>query len=189
MKRKMIYASVFYMLGLFFASFYTNWLILLFGAGICAILYAFLHTKIKGLPLILFSFFVGTAVYTAYSINVYDEITAYDGETVHFSGKITNAEFSGSDTSILTVKGRINDGKKAEIVLYWEDYDCGIGDKIEFDASVSKPKSDYLFDGEGYYKSQGIFLFANSPENVKITHYSGFNLRRSLAEYRENTIQ
>lgn len=188
MKRKMIYASVFYMLGLFFASFYTNWLILPFSAGFCAILYVALRKKIKGMPLIIFSFIAGLAVYTAYSVNVYDKISAFDGKKIYFSGKIENVEHRGADSSVLMLKGRINDGKKAKILLYWEDYDCCIGDEIEFDAAVSKPKSDYLFDSESYYKSQKIFLTADSPENLKITKYSGFNLKRRLAEYRESII-
>ena len=186
MKRKMICASMFYMLGLFFASFFTDWLVTAILVIISVI--AGIAAKRKEILLAVFSFIIGFGFFSYYSRNIYEEVIDYAGKEVSFCGRIERIDIYENARAGFILSGEINSEQKAKIVFYWEDYSCNIGDEIEFVGALNEIESDYLFDAESYYKSQKIFLKANAGENIKLIKHSGFNIRQALYSYRSSMI-
>lgn len=186
MKRKMICASMFYMLGLFFASFFTGWLIIVAIIALMPILFS--KSARKSFPFVAISFITGFIIFTLYSRNVYDKITAYDGKEVSFRGKIESIDIYENARAGFILDGKINSEQKADIIFYGEDYNCDIGDEIEFVGEVNAIENDYLFNGETHYKSQKIFLKAGSVKNVKLIKHNGLSIRCIFNSYRKRMI-
>lgn len=189
MKRKMIYAAVFYMLGLFFASFFTGWIYMIPAIGVAVVLYGLSsYVKDNGLVFAAVFFIIANISYNTYNSTVYQKVIACCGKNVSCSGKIVDVDFYDADMARYIIKGKINNEVSAKMMLYGDAKNYNIGDIINFDCVPSKIKSDYLFDGKEYYKSQKIFITADKAGNIKMTHTDGERLRKFLYNWREKAV-
>ena len=95
MKRKMIYAAISYMLGLFFASFFTGWKFVFFVIGISTVLIGtlVLFRQKYGKAVFLAVFFVfAMGMYNLKNAD-YEKVTAFSGTEISFYGEIKNTDY------------------------------------------------------------------------------------------------
>ncbi len=190
MKRKMIYAAISYMLGLFFASFFTGWKFVFFVIGLSTVLIGILllFRQKYGKAVFLAVFFVfAMGMYNLKNAD-YEKVTAFSGTEISFYGEIKNTDYYDNEKARYTLKGKINDKTDAELNLYADAFNCKTGDEISFKAEAEKMTSDYLFDSETYYKSSGIYLTVNNAENIQIVHNNSHKIKRMLMSYREKLL-
>ena len=189
MKRKMIGAAAAYMSGSFFAFFINDvsvWLIA--AAAVCMTLY---FGKKRGWTvrddvLLGVMFTVGIAVYSMYTAFSYKPVVAYDGKFGSFSGRVMEMTVYENDRAGYVLKGRINGETKAKINYYGADMSASYGDIITIgNCRFAVTQSDYLFDSESYYKSEGIFLTVNSVRDVSVERTCSRPIRNVMADFRE----
>ncbi|MDD6098980.1 MAG: ComEC/Rec2 family competence protein [Oscillospiraceae bacterium] len=192
MKRKMVGASAAYMSGLFFASFITGGSELLLTAVMLPVFFTaayFIKMKKSDIIMLTVFFIAAVCAEASYTHFVYDRITSCSGETGSFTGTLTDVEFYKGENACYTLKGSIDGVQKARIVYFGESRNVSIGDTISLEECTFEiPESDYLFNGENYYKAENIFLEAKEPKNVCFERDESFILRRSLMNYREKII-
>lgn len=188
MKRKVIYISTAYAVGLIFASISLEKL------GILVILSGFLvffsfckalSKNFKEVFLMLISFLIAFGTYRFYNCYIYNTLLKFSDTDGYFSGKIVDITDYEQDNSRYILSGTINDTIDADIICYNTSYNCSIGDTMSFDCTFSKINGDYLFDSENYYKSKNIFLYADNIQNLQIEKYDGILLKNILYDYRD----
>ena len=97
-------------------------------------------------------------------------------------------DYSGGN-SLYIIEGKANDSVDIRATFYSETLEAGYGDEIVIGScDFSKQKSDYLFDTEKYYKSNGIFLTVNQADNIDIVHSEKKTFKRIIGNYRERII-
>ncbi len=186
MVRKMAYVGFSYLLGLFFASFFS------FGesASICAaaVLLSIVIIKLKGKDKIVFfvcsiCFAIGVLYYSGYEKLCYQKIIKYDGQEVTVSGILTDYTDYNSDRTVYYIDGYINGIQKAEIYCYAESKTSYIGDEITVVGVGAVPKDSFSFNSQSYYKAKGIYLTVNNPE-ISINPANKLPIKRALHNYR-----
>ncbi len=191
MKRRLIYISFAYALGLLSAS------ISLERFGIPVILSGFLvffalckitDKKFKEIVLIIVPFLISFGIYRFYNCYVYETLLKCDNTDGYFSGEITDITDYAQDNSGYILDGTINNTINARIICYNTSYKCKIGDTMSFDCTFSKIDGDYLFDSHNYYKQKNIYLSADNIKNLEITENNGFLLKNILCNYRDRMI-
>jgi len=193
MKRKLIYISTAYALGLLFASISVSpgkYAIPVILSGIL-VFFAFCKALEKGLReilLMLIPFFIAFGVYRFYNCYVYETLLKYDGMEGYFSGEITDIIDYSDDNSRYILDGSVNNTINAKIICYNTSYNCKIGDTMSFDCEFSKPDKDYLFDSRNYYKPKNIYLTANNITNTEISENKDFLIRNILYGFRDKMI-
>ncbi|MBP5578855.1 MAG: ComEC/Rec2 family competence protein [Ruminococcus sp.] len=192
MKRKMIGAAAAYMAGLFFASFFTDPVILIiFSAIIAAACIVSVHYGFKWRDIALMALFfaVSVGVFTAYTSVIYKPVVALDGTDGSFCGEIKDVQYYSGDNASYVLSGRINGNIKAKVTYYSESFKADKGDIIDIEnCTFQKPKSDYLFGGEKYNKSARIFLEIRNAENVSLEYTGSRKFSNAIELYRENMI-
>ena len=189
----MIGAAAAYMSGSFFAYFFYDAILLpiLIGTVSIGLYFGKKHkwTKNDGI-LLSVAFTVGIAVYSAYTAYAYRPAVSFDGKFGTFSGEVTEITNYENDRAGYVLKGRINGDTKAKITYYGADLSAEYGDIVDIgECRFAVPESDYLFDSENYYKSEGIFLTAASAEEVSIVHTDSRPIRNKAAEFRETMTE
>lgn len=191
MKRKLVYISASYAVGLIFASLSLE------KYGITVILAGFLiffsicrarNTDVKKIAVILIPLVISFCVYRFYNFYVYETLLKYNDTEGYFSGKITDITDYGQDNSGYILDGTINNIIDAKIFCYNSSYNCKTGDIMSFDCTFKDFDSDYLFDSRGYYKQKNIYLSASDIKNLEITENNDFLLRNMLYNYRNRMI-
>lgn len=186
MVRKMAYVGFSYLLGLFFASFFS------FGTSVAictaAVLLSIVIIKLKGKDKIVFfvcsiCFAIGVFYYFGYDNICYQKITAYDGKEVTVSGVLTDYTDYNSDRTVYYIDGYINGIQKAEIYCYAESKTSYIGDEITVVGIGAVPNNSFLFNSQSYYKAKGIYLTVNNPE-ISINPANKLPIKRALHNYR-----
>jgi len=192
MKRKMIGAAAAYMAGLFFASFYTMPpLLIMLSAAIAAALIAGRRYGFKAADHVMMACFfaAAAAAFYTYSGIKYYPVVCLDGENGSFSGEVAEARHFGGDNSSYILKGRINGRINAKVSFYSDSVEADLGDFINIEScKFEKPSSDFMFDGESYYKADGVFLSITDSESVSVEHSSAHSLKRAINDYRERII-
>lgn len=191
MKRRLIYISFSYALGLLFAS------ISLEKFGITVILSGFLvfflfckafNKNFREVVLIIVTFLISFGVYRFYNCYVYETLLECDDTDGYFSGEITDITDYAQNNSGYILDGTINNTIDAEIICYNTSYNCNIGDTMSFECTFSRIEGDYLFDSHNYYKQKNIYLSADDVRNLEITENKGFSLKNTLYNYRDRMI-
>lgn len=191
MKRRLIYISFSYALGLLFAS------ISLEKFGITVILSGFLvffalckvtDKSLKEVTLIIVPFLIAFGIYRFYNCYVYETLMKCDNTDGYFSGEITDITDYAQDNSGYILDGTINNTINARIICYNTSYNCKTGDTMSFECTFSRIESDYLFDSHNYYKQKNIYLSADDIKNLEIAESKGFSLRNTLYNYRDRMI-
>lgn len=170
--------------GIFKSRFNLIFLLTAVGMGILF----FFGTKYKKETAVCTLFFIaGVAVNFLYTHNVYEKLTALDGKTVTISGYVTDHDYIGSDTSRVTVKGKVG-GIKTEITFFLPYDDYRYYDKISVRGKVSEIKDSISFRSGEYYYSKGVFLQGGSAENVKRNGECSNVIFRAVKEYRDSLL-
>lgn len=191
MKRKLVYISVSYAVGLIFASMSLE------KYGITVIFAGFLiffsicraiNTDVKKIAVILIPLVISFCVYRFYNFYVYETLLKYNNTEGYFSGKITDITDYGQDNSGYILDGTINNIIDAKIFCYNSSYNCKTGDIMSFNCTFKDFDSDYLFDSREYYKQKNIYLSADDIKNLQITENNDFLLRNMLYDYRNRMI-
>ena len=191
MVRKMAYIGSSYLIGLFFASFFTcgtNFslsLTLLITAILSAILF---KSKSVKPAVCLSSAAVALLIYGLYDFNVYHNIIKYDGCDVEIKGVVTDVSFYDGDNASYTVKGIINNDIEAYVTFYTEAYDIEIGDGISVLGKAKELKDSFKFPTKTYYKSKNIFLRLSKVYKLNYTENNGFSIKKTLLKYREHIL-
>lgn len=193
MKRKLIYISFSYALGLFFASIYLSpekyALPLILSAFL--IFFSFCKASEKNLKEIIFMiipFFIAFGVYSFYNCYVYETLLKWDSTEGYFSGEIIDISDYANDNSRYILDGTIDDIIEAKIICYNTSYNCEIGDKMSFECEFKKPDGDYLFNTAEFYKPEKIYLSADKIQNTEIIKNDKFCLKKILYDYRKKMI-
>lgn len=186
MVRKMAYVGFSYLLGLFFASFFS------FGVSVAisvaAVMLSVVILKLKGKDKIVFlvcsiCFVIGVSYYFGYDKLCYQKIIEYDGQEVTVSGILTDYNDYNSDMTAYYIDGYINGTQKAKVYCYAKSKTSYIGNEITVVGVASVPKDSFLFSSESYYKAKGIYLAVNNPE-IDIVSAKKLPIKRTLYNYR-----
>lgn len=170
--------------GAFQSKFNQIFLLTALGMGI---LFFFGTKRKKETVVCTLFFFAGVLANSLYTHNVYDKLTALDGRTVTVSGYVSDCGYIGSDTSTVTVKGRVN-GIKTEITFFVPYDDYRYYDKISVTGKVSRITDSISFRSGEYYYSKGVFLQGGSAESVERHGECGNVIFRAVKEYRDRLL-
>ena len=188
----MIGAAAAYMAGLFFASFFTDpVLVIISAAVIAAALLAGRKYNFKLADHCIMAAFFGTAVivFSVYSALKYDPAVEIDGQSGSFNGKVISVQHYSGDNSSYILKGRINGEVKVKLSFYVNSLDAETGDTIDIEkCTFKKPSKDYIFDSESYFRSNGIFLEISNAKDINRISSSKRSIKALLSDYREKII-
>ena len=191
MVRKMAYIGSSYLIGLFFASFFsygTNFSI----AIVMFITAALLAIMLKNKSIKLVACTAGAAVafmiYGLYDCNIYHNIIKYDGYDVEIKGVVTDVSFHDEDKASYTVMGIVNNDIKACVTFYTEAYNIEIGDGISVLGKAKELNDSYKFPTKTYYKSKNIFLQLNKVYKLNYKENNSFSIKKTLFKYREHIL-
>ena len=189
MVRKMAYIGFSWLLGLFFASFFSFDIILkacaVLGAAIIILLLLLKKKSVTAVVCCIF-FAFGSLYYCVFDRTVYQDAVKYKDLTVTISGVIQDYTDHDGDMTTYLVKGRVNGETATFIQCYGAAYECSVGDSITVKGIARTPKSDYKFDGLSYYKAKGIYLTVNYPDEIIITPSESVSIKRVLDIYRNH---
>ena len=193
MKRKMIGAASAYLSGSFFALFFHDLRAWLIAALMCGAVLFFGQKrgwKITDDVLVAVAFLIGAAVFSVYTYLCYKPLTACDGQSGCFVGTVTEITRYENDRAGYVLKGKVNGTVKGKVTYFGMDVSAEYGDIISIDnCTFSVPRSDYAFDSESYYKSEGIFLTLSNVKAVSVTHTHSHIIRNKAAQFRERMTQ
>lgn len=138
----------------------------------------------KGSPVsaALFAVSAAMTVCGIYTLLCYYPAINLDKEEKKISGVVVDIRRYSGDLTSYTVETNL-DGTGVELNFLSNDKNCNIGDKVSFTAKLSVLKDNSNFAEEGYYKSKGIFLKAQSVKNFEITEKQRFNIKAVLYEF------
>lgn len=191
MKRKMVIIGISYILGLFFASFFSLsrlW-VLAVSAGCVYLSFLMFYKPKKVLLLSAVSFSVGLLLYMNYSLTVYQPVLQLEGANVSFTGKVLTSQIYDDEFTVYLLDGAFENGTEANILCMGNNFDCEYGDVMTVSGTFSPPEGDYLYDSTRYYQGKSVFLQANSDCEYKVMHTEGYALIRRLAYYRSQVQQ
>lgn len=188
MVRKMAYIGASYLIGLFFASFFTYGTNLCLSAAmlVAAVISVLLfRSKSVKFSVCMFSAAVAILLYGLYDVNTYRNIIKYDGYDVEIKGMITDVNSYDGDKSSYTIKGTINGDIEAYVTCFTDSYDIEIGDTISVLGKAEELKDSYKFPTKSYYKSKNIFLRLSRVYKLNYTENNGFSIKKTLLKYRD----
>lgn len=188
----MIGAAAAYMAGLFFASFFTDPVILIiFSAVIAAACIVGLRFgfKWKDIAFMAVFFVASVGVFSAYTAVRYKPAVTLNDTEGSFCGEVTDIRYYSGDYASFTLNGVINGDIKAKVTYYAKSLYAQKGDTVNIGSCTFQiPSSDYLFDSEKYYKSDGIFLALRNAKDISIEHTDSRKLVKAIDRYREDMI-
>lgn len=188
----MIGAAAAYIAGLFFASFFTDPVLLSITAiVIAAALLIGKRYNFRIADLCIMAVFFGSAVlvFSIYTAMRFTPAVKADGQSGSFSGKVIRVHHYSGDNSSYILKGRINGDLKAKLSFYVNSFDAEIGDTIDIgNCTFEKPSKDYLFNSESYFRSDGVFLEISNAKNIKRISSSKRSIKAFINDYREKII-
>ena len=188
----MIGAAAAYMAGLFFASFFTDPVLIFITIWIiAAVLLIGRKYNFRLTDYGIMAAFFGSAVlvFSIYTALRYTPAVKADGQSGRFSGKVLSVQHYSGDNSSYILKGKINGDLKAKLSFYVNSLEAEIGDTIDIEnCTFEKTSKDYLFDSESYYKSDGVFLEISNAMGINRINSSKKSIKAIINDYRENII-
>lgn len=189
MKRKMVYAGITYLVGLFFASCFDNTSGIVFAAAAAAVsslVCCAAKIKLKYFVFCVCFFLTGFGIYKAYDGYTEKNIRIYEGVRAEFTGRITMMEKHSDDKSSYRLRGKINGKTGAEVIWYGQTGDCGYGDTVRLVCTFSGLENTYLFSQKDYYESQGIYLQVSNAESAEFIKNRSFSPVKVIRNYRDH---
>ena len=188
MKRKMVHIGIFWMLGLFFASFFSwPWCLLLSGAVvpglICCCIWKICRISVgitAGCSLL-----AGLVLFWSYTMLAVQPVLQYDGAETTFTGKIVSIHPNRDDHASYLLKGTFPDGLEAKVFVYAEDLGGVYGDRLTVTGTFSKPENTDLFASKQYWYGEGVFLTSLDIQECQLEQKDGYWLTRRIAEVRQ----
>ena len=142
---------------------------------------AVLFLKNKPFTYIIISVTVAFISYSLYATMLEAEIkNITDGKAYYIEGVITEKECIGNDIAIYTIHS-----DTADFIMYAEDTDTTVGDKLTFGCSFSLLENSAPFKSADYYLSKGIRLRGTLKSDITVKKNEEWNLFTELYEYRE----
>ncbi|MDD6269958.1 MAG: ComEC/Rec2 family competence protein [Oscillospiraceae bacterium] len=188
MKRKMVIIGISYILGLFFASFFTSgnfWVMVPVIGTVTAILILFKAVTLKTALVWSVSFFTGVFLYTGYLVDHYEPAVSMAGEKTSFSGMVKSSEIYDGGYASYILEGSFENGTKASVLCFTYNYDCRYGDYMKVKGTFAVPEKTYLFDSTEYYRGMSVFLEAESDCEYEVTYTDAHHIVRKVSSYRE----
>lgn len=169
--------GLFYLLGLFSASFFDAPRCLLFAAFFLLTGLLLLLLKKRELFWIAAAFGAAMLVFGLYRLTVIEPQRALIGGTASVTGVVTDCTYPDNDTVRVTVEGEA-DGTAIRVTLYTPDFGARPGDTVSFRAvfSVFRESADFSESDSSF--SDGIFLKARAADEPEILRKAGFSLLR-----------
>lgn len=188
MKRKMVIIGISYILGLFFASFfieYALWIIAVISAAAFAVFILFKALTLKAALTAAISFFVGVFIYSGYTSIYYTPVIELKDTSIVFTGMVKSSdEYAGEKVSYI-LEGEFDNGVKASVLCYTDNYDCRYGDYIRVKGTFSVPDKTFLYDNTEYYKGLSVFLEANIDCEYTVLYTNDHQIVRKVQSYRK----
>lgn len=187
MKRKLVFAGLCYLAGLFSASFIftsSSYALILTGIFLAASAVAFR----KNLKMILLSallFLIGFIYFTAFFNTRALPVKELIGKEISFTGTVMETDEYHGDVLRYHVKGKINGNIPAKLIILSDGAECSLGDGISFAAILSEPSANTYLTPISYEESNGVFADAKEIESLEITRKSGLSPARAGARYKE----
>lgn len=188
MKRKMVIIGISYILGLFFASFFTHnsfWIIAVISAAAFVFLILFKTLTLKAVVLSSISLLVGVSVYSGYTVYNYKPIISLEGKSTIFVGEVQSVDEYAGETASYILKGEFENGIKGSVICLTDNYDCRYGDYMRVRGTFSIPEKTYLYDSPEYYKGMSIFLKADTECVYTVLYTDDYPFLRKIQDYRE----
>lgn len=189
MKRKMVYIGTAWAAGLTAAAVSVHIAVVSVTALVIAFLFkTVFRFNLKSIIFMLTAFIVSFGYFKIHETMIYRNLLSLNESKASYSGTITDYSDNADNKSVYYLDGTINNERDAKLILYNETLKCDIGDKLEFDFTAKTIENNFLFDSHDYYKSKGIYLQADSAENVNI-FYNDFSVRKMLYDFRERVCK
>lgn len=190
----MIGVAAAYMSGLFFASIFNDIFTVLMAVAMAMMILAIgiRRNFSKGdLIMLAVTFAIAFGVSTAYTRLYFDPVTAYDGSSGSFSGRVSDFDVYDRGYAVYTLKGKINGDTKAKITLFTNELDASYGDIIYVqECSFSVPENTYIFNSADWYRSRHIYLNASAVNgDIIVSHTNSGKIREILAEFRSSASE
>ncbi|MGN0602231.1 MAG: ComEC/Rec2 family competence protein [Oscillospiraceae bacterium] len=132
-----------------------------------------------------FMFFSGVAFSTVYTYSVYNKIIDFSGKTVTIKGCVVDYSYDAADVGILTVKGKLDDGKTAQVSFFVPHDEYNYYDEIEIKGTVSAVTDTVDFQSEQYYRPKGVYLKGDKVDYIKLSGKNKNPLFRLIKQYRD----
>lgn len=184
MRRKTVFIGVFYICGLFIASFLSVSLccIAMIVAAAAGFILSFRFDP-KHCLAASAAFVFAVGLYLVYTVINYNAAVAYDGSEVVFTGKVRDITYAGSDMYSFTLRGKLG-GVTTDISFYAVGINADYSDTVTVRATVTKPSDSLAYQAEKYSKPKGEFLNGGYAQVISIES-GGFSLRREIMHYRD----
>lgn len=134
---------------------------------------------------ILAGLFVGKI----YTVLYYEPIISYDQKTVSVEGYITDFQYTGGDSCRITVKGRINGGKKTSITYFAADDNYEYYQNVRVTGKVKVISDTVSFDSLSYNRPRGVFLEGDAVPEVEFIGGCKSCFMRSIMKFRDYVSQ
>lgn len=120
-----------------------------------------------------------------YTVCRYEPIISYDQKTVSVEGYITDFQYTGGDSCRITVKGRINGGKKTSITYFAADDNYEYYQNVRVTGKVKVISDTVSFDSLSYNRPRGVFLEGAAVPEVEFTGGCKSCFMRSIMNFRD----
>ncbi len=146
--------------------------------------------KYRGfVTLITLSAMAGTLFFAHYETEVYNKITALDGEEITITGYVSDYSFVGSDCVRISVKGEIEGLEQAtEISFFVTDMNFDYYDNVRVTSKVKIPENSVSFNGEDYNRSQGVYLQGSGTAQCEKVGGCANEFARRIKLLRDSTV-
>ncbi len=188
MKRTALYIGFPYISGLLAASVIGGEFCLILTAAVLltAVILVCIRREIWKYVLIsTLSLLTACCVYWQTDVQTFQKQIAFAGvEDTVFSGEITAVSISENGYATYLLDGTLNDEIPAKIKYFCDVPEYAYGDTLCLTGSPEAMQGGYVFDAQGYYRSQRIFL--SMPMDAEVTHTpcTEPNLRTILYSWR-----
>ena len=132
---------------------------------------------------------VGLFAGKIYTVLYYEPIISYDQKTVSVEGYITDFQYTGGDSCRITVKGRINGGKKTSITYFAADDNYEYYQNVRVTGKVKVISDTVSFDSLSYNRPRGVFLEGDAVPEVEFTGGCKSCFMRSIMKFRDYVSQ
>ena len=192
MVRKAAYVGSSYLVGLFFASFLSAGINIIFAPVFIVTsiaVAAVFGRKYICLTVCVISGACGMFLYGISDSTVYRNVVKYDGYDVRVDGIITECTERSGDKSSYIVDGVINGDVRSKVTCYTDSFGGEIGDEVSIIGTAAALEDSYDFPSRTYYKAKGIYLEIKDVKYVSVTPGEGFSLFASVNRYRSHIIK
>lgn len=188
MKRKMLWIGIPWMIGLFAAAFFP------FSTRVCLLLVAFMllgafclfrRIQVRQCIFLEAILLLGMVTVQFYTNAYYEPVIRHNTQNEHFYGYVTHIREYDENLAQYQLKGTFSDGTSAKVLVFTDDCDARLGDNISVDGAFRQIEDSWFWDSETFYRSQKIFLEAESDAIVHCIPTERWKLVRNLHDYRE----